>query len=51
MIAIVYVADDDDVLHTTMLEMIVDVLAVPLAEYRFAAVPIVPLPAAAASCL
>lgn len=49
--AIVYVAEDDDVLQITMLEMIVDVLAVPLAEYRLAAVPMVPLPAAAASCL
>ena len=49
--AIVYVAEDDDVLQITMLEMIVDVPAVLLAEYRFAAVPIVPFPAAAPSCL
>lgn len=46
-----YVAADDDVLQITMLEIIVDVDAVEDAAYNCAAVVIVPLPAAAPSCL
>jgi hypothetical protein len=47
----VYVQADAEALQMTMDEITVSVLAVPLAAYNWTAVPIVPLPAAAASCL